>query len=524
MATTASNNGILLYSSSMYPFPTATDNSAQYSSSSSSSASSPPTPQRKIRFAPLPDPRRSVLVADDGSELPINYFHDGPCPPLLADIAVDATSSPLAITPDVDSDSQHSSSSYARGADSSATTPTASASDSVSSFTQECASPSLKATLPPIPNPLLAAKLQKHHDDAHTHSSSSKFKPKSLLRPFLRRPHSSSGAVPTLSSSQSNNSSTASASSSTSTLHPHNHNKHGPFPRINLSSPSLGLVRVGPRHPPQSHTDDGESHSKSSGGGFMGLFGGSSSSVNHHSKHHHSHHPLSHSHSLNNNNNNNNAHIYSPHSPLSQSQPLSRTSSIQSIQSNGIQTPFGSTASLPLTRTDSGRLQTFTRSNTNGSFTPGKRPSTASGGFSSSSQLSLGMQHSSLSLSAGGSRSGAGSMASPPRKGKGTRMLNGRVYGHRRGSSGGAGGGGANPFANARDEADPEFVEWGYGGMGSVRNGADGSGVWGRLQREGTVLGGEGSHGGSGGKKEGVGGGGGGGGGELDDGRWDGVG
>ncbi|KAJ6620287.1 hypothetical protein B0H10DRAFT_1087579 [Mycena sp. CBHHK59/15] len=34
---------------------------------------------------------------------------------------------------------------------------------------------------------------------------------------------------------------------------------------------------------------------------------------------------------------------------------------------------------------------------------------------------------------------------------RGTRMLNGRVYGAR----------GGNPFANARDEADPEFVEWG---------------------------------------------------------------
>lgn len=66
-------------------------------------------------------------------------------------------------------------------------------------------------------------------------------------------------------------------------------------------------------------------------------------------------------------------------------------------------------------------------------------------------------------------------------------MLNGRVYGHRRNSSNG------NPFANARDEADPEFVEWGYGGMGSVRNGSGvGHGVWGRLQSEGTALGGSG--------------------------------
>ena len=36
--------------------------------------------------------------------------------------------------------------------------------------------------------------------------------------------------------------------------------------------------------------------------------------------------------------------------------------------------------------------------------------------------------------------------------------LNDRVYGAKKNT---------NPFANARDE-EPEFVEWGYGGMGSV--------------------------------------------------------
>ena len=53
-------------------------------------------------------------------------------------------------------------------------------------------------------------------------------------------------------------------------------------------------------------------------------------------------------------------------------------------------------------------------------------------------------------------------------------MLNGRVYGAKKNT---------NPFANARDE-EPEFVEWGYGGMGSVK-GAKSAGVgnnWDRLQ------------------------------------------
>jgi len=60
-------------------------------------------------------------------------------------------------------------------------------------------------------------------------------------------------------------------------------------------------------------------------------------------------------------------------------------------------------------------------------------------------------------------------------------MLNGRVYGSQR-----AAALAANPFATARDE-EPAFVEWGYGGMGSVK-GAKSAGVasggvnWERLQ------------------------------------------
>ncbi|KAL0569647.1 hypothetical protein V5O48_012317, partial [Marasmius crinis-equi] len=65
------------------------------------------------------------------------------------------------------------------------------------------------------------------------------------------------------------------------------------------------------------------------------------------------------------------------------------------------------------------------------------------------------------------------------KKGNGTKMLNGRVYGAKRNSKGQPT---SNPFANIRD-TEPEFVEWGYGGMGSVRHQKDGVGgkVWGRL-------------------------------------------
>ncbi|THH31533.1 hypothetical protein EUX98_g2635 [Antrodiella citrinella] len=53
------------------------------------------------------------------------------------------------------------------------------------------------------------------------------------------------------------------------------------------------------------------------------------------------------------------------------------------------------------------------------------------------------------------------------------KMLNGRVYGARR----------LDPFANVRSE-DPEFVEWGYGGMGSVHNHLHSSegNIWAKVQ------------------------------------------
>jgi hypothetical protein len=60
----------------------------------------------------------------------------------------------------------------------------------------------------------------------------------------------------------------------------------------------------------------------------------------------------------------------------------------------------------------------------------------------------------------------------PPPRHKGARLLNGRIYGVKRSNSSALP---SNPFATARDE-EPEFVEWGYGGMGSVK-GAKSAGV-----------------------------------------------
>ncbi|CAG8643011.1 15584_t:CDS:2, partial [Acaulospora colombiana] len=57
------------------------------------------------------------------------------------------------------------------------------------------------------------------------------------------------------------------------------------------------------------------------------------------------------------------------------------------------------------------------------------------------------------------------------------RMLNGRVYGYRQ----------SNPFANVQDN-EPEFVEWGHGGAGSVRsNNSTGSSMYAGVQSAGRV-------------------------------------
>ncbi|EPS98576.1 hypothetical protein FOMPIDRAFT_1017642 [Fomitopsis schrenkii] len=65
------------------------------------------------------------------------------------------------------------------------------------------------------------------------------------------------------------------------------------------------------------------------------------------------------------------------------------------------------------------------------------------------------------------------------RSANGTRLLNGRVYGARRNE---------NPFATARSE-EPEFVEWGYGGMGSVQSSGVGDKKWARVQSGGVSIG-----------------------------------
>ena len=68
----------------------------------------------------------------------------------------------------------------------------------------------------------------------------------------------------------------------------------------------------------------------------------------------------------------------------------------------------------------------------------------------------------------------ANSTAQPKPK----RMLNGRMYGARKNNHQST-----NMFQNIPDE-EPEFVEWGYGGMGSVRSG----GMWAKVQSDQKVF------------------------------------
>ncbi|KAH9890595.1 hypothetical protein C8Q73DRAFT_793037 [Cubamyces lactineus] len=102
------------------------------------------------------------------------------------------------------------------------------------------------------------------------------------------------------------------------------------------------------------------------------------------------------------------------------------------------------------------------------------------GGGSSGGGVPLGRTQSLTSLSSKDDRKAAKPVIVTNGGRKQQRMLNGRVYGAKRN---------ANPFANVRSE-EPEFVEWGYGGMGSVKSSAGQSEIWSRVQKGNVAIGG----------------------------------
>ncbi|KAI0655535.1 hypothetical protein C8Q70DRAFT_419329 [Cubamyces menziesii] len=104
------------------------------------------------------------------------------------------------------------------------------------------------------------------------------------------------------------------------------------------------------------------------------------------------------------------------------------------------------------------------------------------GGGSSGGGVPLGRTQSLTSLSSKDDRKAAKPVIVTNGGRKQQRMLNGRVYGAKRNAN-------ANPFANVRSE-EPEFVEWGYGGMGSVKSSAGQSEIWSRVQKGNVAIGG----------------------------------
>ncbi|OJT15891.1 hypothetical protein TRAPUB_332 [Trametes pubescens] len=103
-------------------------------------------------------------------------------------------------------------------------------------------------------------------------------------------------------------------------------------------------------------------------------------------------------------------------------------------------------------------------------------------GSSSGGGVPLGRTQSLTSLSSKDDRKALKPVIATNGGRKQQRMLNGRVYGAKRNN--------ANPFANVRSE-EPEFVEWGYGGMGSVKASAGQSQMWQKLQKGKVAIGGD---------------------------------
>ncbi|KIK03800.1 hypothetical protein K443DRAFT_461072 [Laccaria amethystina LaAM-08-1] len=340
-----------------------------------SSALSPPP--RSIRFAPLPDPRRSVFISDDGDEIVIPEVDDA------TQISCPATpiAQAVALEPDQlyqDNSSLSSCCSSKRNSDhtdpsSSSSTP--GTATPASSFMTPAAS-ECDSSVPPSPITLTPS-LPTLQQSSKPPSSWPKPKSLSLFRPFKKSSGSSSSSSLSLTPTPSiERTPTGNGSEENRTLS------------------GINLFRA-------SSLDSNRENAQSGGGWGLSRWssGGTTKTSN-----------------------------------LSGSSPLARTQSTQSYKSKSAKPPSMSAK----------------RSSTGGIFA---------------------------------SASTSAKPSNPSRKG--TRMLNGRVYGGPKRDPN------ANPFANARDE-EPEFVEWGYGGMGSVK-GAKSAGVsgtnWDRLHGNGSVNG-----------------------------------
>ncbi|PPQ67672.1 hypothetical protein CVT25_012700 [Psilocybe cyanescens] len=374
--------GILLHS-----YTDSLHTTEPYSSSSSFASNTPALappqhitashPRRSIRFAPLPDPRRAVLITDEGDELPIAVPPDHDLNHIPASLlALSPPSSPLPRTNEIRNETnderENSSGSSTNSYLSSSSSTSASSASTPRTTTPSDASPLSSLTSSPVTahSPLPATKCSPPLLTSQNPPSWPKPRNLSLLRPFKRSSASSSGSsshsltpTPSIEATQGQgHSRTARKALALST-------------EEILTLGAINLFRTSSRE-----STDSASTATNSGWG-LGLSRWTSANGADKSA-----------------------------AVLNGSSPLSRTQSTQSYKSKS-------------------------------KFTS-----------------SLSSEPKSVSQPA---HSKSAPVAPSASRHKGTRMLNGRVYGSKRPSP-------ANPFANARDDED-EFVEWGYGGMGSVK-------------------------------------------------------
>ncbi|KAF9036552.1 hypothetical protein BJ165DRAFT_1504279 [Panaeolus papilionaceus] len=350
--------------------------------------SSIPHSPRRIRFAPLPDPRRSVLVTEDGQELPITNDNH------LSSTLQDTSAADL--LPQIQTTISSSSSS------SSSTTPSATS-------TPNTVTPASSVRSSPVSQNTALPSSKQSDDNSTLNSNPPSAWPRSLflLRPFKRTSTTSSG------------SSSHSLTPTPSIEQPTRTSSKRPLSTEEiLTLGTINLFRTASRE-----SRNGKEKENDAGWGLSRWSSASGTTTS-----------------------------IDRGSLLAGSSPLARTQSAGSYSSKSKKAKKGIGSSLFSTSSTSS-LSSDTLASSSDIKRLNPRPTTTP------------------------------AMAS---KYKGTRMLNGRVYGapknhHLK----------ANPFATARDE-EPEFVEWGYGGMGSVKGaksaGVAGNGVnWSRLSG-GSVL------------------------------------
>ncbi|KAK1219833.1 hypothetical protein PQX77_017409 [Marasmius sp. AFHP31] len=361
------------------------------------------THSKRIRFAPLPDPRRSVILTDDGKEhpLPVEYEVDE-YDEKAAAASVIPIPIPLACIPE---------------------------SFSLAIIGVQSAPPTPVVTVSPLPPP-----------SASAYSSQKKSSRRSLTSLFKSLAHhSSSSTSPTSSPDSSPNpgydtlSSASSSSSSIHTLTPTQSNE----PTTIVATPTTTTTQTQGQQSPAFYKPTSTNLPLNFGSGLF--------------------------------------------RPSSREPPTSRCRSSSSSKSGGKrpQSMDGSGLSNALSRWTSGSSSKSERfvppSKGYGFGTPLYRTQSTQS-YKKSKRLAEQARASGLLSSLhGGDNNNTRT---------GTKMLNGRVYGAKRNSKGLPSQ--TNHFANIKsddDREEPEFVEWGYGGMGSVKHQKDGVGgkVWGRL-------------------------------------------